>query len=876
MRLAVFFKPLTALRAVSGRLAAGSRRAWEIGRQTVQDGLKACDKALAPLSEWPLYALGAGLLGGSIIGHTVPLSPGLILGLGLAAIACLSAWPYAHMQRCWRLIVVGMLLTHALATWQGRAVPDEHIARLLAVRPGKPVTVVGLLDRPVEVLGTRQRLYVRVSRVRYEHTWYQASGRVRINVHADTVPFMPGDIVQVSRVRLYPPRGFWNPGGFDLQRYLTRRGIFAIGGVSKANRVRLLEVSPGWQVARWFEAWRQTLRTRVRAHLESPYDTVLLALVLGDRGSVPDDVRGAFQQAGAAHLLVVSGLHVGFVAAACLFAWRWLLRLARSWLPPHWLPGWRPTPTAALLSLPMLLVYCTLVGWKVPTTRAALMIGSSLLALMLQRRHELPHALALAASLIVILDPAAPFSVGFQLSFVAVGCILLAVSRVSPPPPFSGILQRWRRRVQLYVVVSTAAFLGTGPILAATFHTIPSFGIVTNLLAVPLAALVVPLGVVALGGLTLWPAAGAVIGSGLQPLITALVALVQEVAGWPGGQWHLAAPSAPMIVGSYGLLVGFFLPVMKRWRVLLAGCCVVLVVGGGIGQYLATRARDLRVTFLDVGSGDAILVQAPGNHALLVDGGGTYDGRFDIGARVIAPVLWDRWIRRFDLVAMTHPQVNHARGLVSVLRLFPSAHLLTNGTPLTADYLRELLRVARRRGTRHHRAPEGPRRWRWGKLQVTVLAPPEAAEQRRTGWQPSTENDRSLVLRLQYGRVRVLLTGDIHQATERWLVRHRRDLRADVLHIPHHGSKTSTSPAFVRRVRPAVGIISLGAGNPYGHPRPQVLETLAAAGVEVYRTDYHGAITVTSDGWGYRITPFRPYRPGMRGAPSADSVSLFP
>jgi competence protein ComEC len=149
-----------------------------------------------------------------------------------------------------------------------------------------------------------------------------------------------------------------------------------------------------------------------------------------------------------------------------------------------------------------------------------------------------------------------------------------------------------------------------------------------------------------------------------------------------------------------------------------------------------------------------------------------------------------------------------------------------------------------------------------------VLAPPGTVEQQHTAWAPPTENDRSLVLRLQYGSVRLLFTGDIQHATERWLLAHRPDLRADILQVAHHGSQTSTLPAFVASVRPHVGIISLGAGNPYGHPHARVLDVLAAHHVEVFRTDYHGAITITSDGAQYQVTPFRPYRPPLT-APSA-------
>jgi competence protein ComEC len=264
-----------------------------------------------------------------------------------------------------------------------------------------------------------------------------------------------------------------------------------------------------------------------------------------------------------------------------------------------------------------------------------------------------------------------------------------------------------------------------------------------------------------------------------------------------------------------------------------------------------------------VGTGDAIVIQAPDGHNVLIDGGGTYDGRFDIGAKVVAPFLWQHHIRRFDLMALTHMHPNHARGLVSLLRLFATRQVLTNGSPLHASYLRDLVMTDTDRDTQMVTASDGPRQWHWGRLHLTVLSPPNLTDPQRVSWKPRTENDRSLVIRLQYGTTRLLLTGDIEHATERWLLTQDIDLRADILQIPHHGSRTSTSPEFVQRVQPQVGIISLGAGNPYGHPHPQVLRTLDQYRVQLFRTDLHGAITVTSDGTQYRVTPFRPYRPPL-------------
>jgi competence protein ComEC len=670
-------------------------------------------------------------------------------------------------------------------------------------------------------------------------------------------------MVRVTRLRLHPVHGFFNPGSFDIRGFLHRQGIYALGGVHNPARLSLQQRPAGFVPARTIEHWRRFLHARVSAYLPPPYDAMFLAMVLGHRGNLTAPVEDSFRKAGTTHLLVASGLNVGFIAAVCLFGWRTLLRLIRSWLPRAWMPGWRPTPVAVLLSLPTVLLYCSVVGWEVPTTRAALMVGSYMLALALGRQRDLLYTLMLAAALILLVEPTAVFSISFQLSFGAVAGILLAARHLPSAGNALSPIRRWGRYLQGYMVTSSAAYLSTLPILAGAFHTLPTFGIPANLLLVPAAGALVPAGVLALGVVVLWPALGSLVFMPFAWLLAQMLTITERFAGLPGAQLHLAAPSVPILIGYYGLLGGLLCWPWPHWRRQFISGCVALLLAGVGWQYLGTRVQQLQVTFLDVGSGDAIFVQVPGNHYLLIDGGGTHDGRFDIGAQVVAPVLWDRYVRRLDFMAMTHPQTDHARGLTSLIRLFPTRYLLTNGTPLTPKYLRELVMTGSRLGTQQHTALDGPRDWHWQRLNLSVLAPPSLAEQQHTLWDPRTENDRSLVLRLQYGATRILLTGDIQHATERWLLAHRHDLHANILQVPHHGSQTSTLPAFVQRVAPQVGVISLGAGNPHGHPHPRVLQVLAQQQVQVFRTDYHGAVTITSDGTQYRVVPFRPYRPPL-------------
>ncbi len=514
-------------------------------------------------------------------------------------------------------------------------------------------------------------------------------------------------------------------------------------------------------------------------------------------------------------------------------------------------------PNSCATQYDTLAVLFSLVGWKVSTLRAAIMAGSYLLALAVTRQREPLQAVALAATLVLLFDPTSLFTPGFQLSFVAVTTILLVSRRVNqhlPPSHRSG----WRRTIYSGGIATSAAFIGTLPLPASTFNTIPIYGPLTNAILLPLISLLVPAGVVALLLTSLWPASASMAFAPLEPLLQALTTLVQHIAARPEALYHIAALPTAVTLGYYGLfLCVLLMPHQRfnqRWRWSALSLCALLILGGVGWKYQDSQSRQLRVTFLDVGTGDAILIQTPEGHNILIDGGGTYNGQFDIGARVVAPVLWQRHIGRFDLMALTHMRPNHARGLASLFRLFGSQHLLTNGSPIHADYLQDMMALAAQRGTRLHTAPTGPRHWQWGRLKLSLLSPPPRVSLHP--WQPPTENDRSLVLRLQYGDVRILFTGDIHHATEQWLAAYIGDLRADIMQVPHHGSRTSSHPDLIRRVQPEVGIITAGSGNPYGHPHPRILATLAQHNVRVFRTDRHGAITITSDGTRYHVQPF--------------------
>ncbi|ETW99678.1 MAG: hypothetical protein ETSY2_40410 [Candidatus Entotheonella gemina] len=807
--------------------------------------------------EWwhhrPLSGLLAGLISGVLLGTSTALSPVLIALICLATAAVGWPWPYRHLQACCRLLLTGFILSHLSLSWQQRALPPNHIAHLLPSLARQRIRIEGELDRPVDARHDRQYIFVRLQRLHRPHGWQSVAGRVRLKIHAADVDLLPGDHIRVEQLRLHPVRNFQNPGHFDFRAHMHRQGIYAVGGVSRPERLHLLARPQQWRLDRTFAQWRQHMLKHIQANLPPPADAVLAAIVLGQRGALTPDIEADFRAAGLAHLLVVSGLHVGFVVLASFVSLRTLCRYLRSWAPRAWLPALRPTPSAALLSLTPLLFYCSLVGWKVSATRAAIMAGSYLLALAVSRPRAPLQAVCLAAVFVLLLDPTALLTLGFQLSFAAVTMILLVSQRLTPQH-----LSGWRRALYSGGLTTSAAFIGTIPLLAGTFHTIPIYSPLTNLILLPLISLLVPAGVIALLLTSLWPASASMAFAPLTPLLTGLATMAQTIAARPEALYYTSAPPAAVSIGYYGLLMCILLMPRERFGHRLRGSafslCALLMLGGMGWEYLASRPNQLRVTFFDVGTGDAILIQTPEGRNILIDGGGTYNGQFDIGARVVAPVLWQHHIGRFDLMALTHMHPNHARGLASLFRLFGAQHLLTNGSPIYSGYLQDMIALATQRGTLIHTAPTAPRHWQWGRLKLSLLSPPSHAWPHP--WQPPTENDRSLVIHLQYGKVRILFTGDIQHATEQWLAAHIGDLRADILHVPHHGSRTSTHPGLIQRVQPDVAIITAGSGNPYGHPHPRVLATLAQHNVRVFRTDRHGAITLTSDGTEYHIQPF--------------------
>ncbi len=641
---------------------------------------------------------------------------------------------------------------------------------------------------------------------------------------------LPGDTLLLTRVvirQIAPPR---NPGQPDYRRYLRYHGVV---GEIRQNLSGTVQVVPGtspWLAARLFHRWRRSLEQRIHRLVPTPAAGFLTAILLGEKTQLPRKVKREFQLTGVAHVLAISGLHVGFVAA--------IVYLLLSFLP-------LPFRWNYVLSMILLLGYMLLTGANPPVVRATLMIQLYLLGKLVERKPNVYNTLFLTAFLILLFQPQQLFWVSFQFSFVAVLSILLIYRRLES-------WQKWLRarmesfplahRIHQIVIVpflvSLAAQVGTLPVTAWYFRNIPLISFLLNLLIIPLTALVVSVGFLMLLVSFIFPPLAQSLGLLTGLLIRAEMLLVHFSSHLPLA--YFTVPRFPLLVmlvylGFVGLFLFWRNPVLQGIRLPLVLFLVVLLF-----WVLAPRRQTVQLCMLDVGNGNATLMRTAGGSLLLFDAGPASRFR-DSGRDAILPALGELGALHLHRVFLSHPHADHIGGIFSLLQdvSIDSVYLPDITVPyIWQDSLIHSLRL--------HQV--GFRKLRAGEVvkidestRVYVLGPP-GSFLHPVNVSGHSMNNTSLVTLVHVGDTRILFTGDAESPVERALLGWGKLLQSDVLQVGHHGSRTSTTGEFLRAVAPRIALISAGRFNRFGHPAPQVVQRLKQFSVQVYRTDRRGAI----------------------------------
>ncbi|WP_347988256.1 DNA internalization-related competence protein ComEC/Rec2 [Methylomonas sp. AM2-LC] len=605
-------------------------------------------------------------------------------------------------------------------------------------------------------------------------------------------------------VKLQPPYGRLNPGSFDFESWMFANQIGATGYVRNKPMPQQLDDTLG--VFEYFSRWRQSIAIRLDEALpEGMQLSVIKALTIGTQDTISKNQWNVFRETGTTHLIVISGSHISLIAGLVYVwvkrGWAWLGILSIS-----------PQRVAAFFAWLAALFYSGLAGYSIPTLRAIIMLSVALAAIAWQRNTSALQILCLALIAVLLFDPLAVLSVGFWLSFVAVALLIyVSVGRL-------GRGSFWRESISAQL----ATFIGLSPLLIVFFQQVSLIAPIANWVAVPvIGVLVTPLALLSVGLLFV-----------AQPLASGLLKLTDYIL--QGLWWVLVKLSVLPLASIYCL--------PPPWYALLfAGIAVLLLLTpqGFPMRYLSTFLflplffvdtvkpvlGNVRVTLLDVGQGLSVVVQTA-EHALVFDTGAKFSEERDMGDAVLVPFLHRQGLTHVDTLIVSHADNDHSGGVAS-LQAEMSVDSMMSSAATWAEGV----------GKQYCRAGQN---WQWDQVEFTILSPPESAF--------ASENDNSCVLKVQAGKQSYLLTGDIEEPAEDWLVQHyAKQLQSTVLIAPHHGSKTSSSYYFLQQVNPQLVLISVGYLNRFHFPHKPVLARYQQLNLPWLTTAEQGAISIYGD-----------------------------
>lgn len=752
----------------------------------------------------------------------MPELPPPVFGLvPCALLLLLKAWQHYRLPGKHLLIATTFLaLGFAWAAWCA----NQRLAESLPAEwESRDVTVVGTIAELPQVTTNGERFVFNVEKVLTPAA--RVPGRIQLTRHASRMNASPLAVLHPGQrwqftVRLKRPHGNANPHGFDYEAWLLERGIRATGYIREKPAGEFLAeqvLRPGHVV----ERTRQKIRDHFLDTLSGKeYAGILVALTIGDQRAIEGEFWQLFARTATTHLMSISGLHVTMIAALVggftAFLWRRSPRLT------GWLASQRAGIMAGWLAA---LAYSFLAGFSVPAQRTLFMLSVAALALVSSRRTSPSRTMALALLLVLLLDPWAVLAPGFWLSFAAVGLLFhVASERRSEQPGWQGMIVRWG-------IAQWAITIGSLPLLLFFFQQFSLVSPLANAVAIPVVSLLItPLALLA--AIIPVPA--------LLHLDHLLLEWVMHFLGWLAAYPMLEVPAPTLwhVVLAIPGLIWLLLP--RGFPARAAGALLLLPAISS--QPPRPSPGEAWLTVLDVGHGQAIVVRTA-SRTLLYDSGPMYSAETNAGQRVVLPYLRALGIRTLDAMIITHADSDHAGGAASIMATLP-IHQLFSPVP-------EL---------RGENCING-RSWEWDGVRFSMLYPLEAPTHKTD---PSGRQDRhnsqSCVLRIEAGGRSVLLTSDIEASDEKRLLLATppEALRSDILLVPHHGSRSSSSPAFVAAVDAQQQVYSVGYRNRFGHPHPAVVARYGDRAA--WRTDHHGAIEI-SLGTAPEIKAWRLQRP---------------
>jgi competence protein ComEC len=756
------------------------------------------------------------------------------------ALAALIVFPLRRSQALLLCLCLIALLGGILRIQSTQPATDKDALRYYNDKG--VVTIKGLVADDPETSGASLVLQLDASEIASEGIWEKISGAVLVYVPQSS-SYKYGDLLQVEGKLKTPPQ----LEDFDWREYLARQGIYSI--MNYPEQIELLSKEQGFKPLEWLYGLRNRMSQALDSALPEPQSSLAQAILLGKRSSIPDDLNVSFSRTGTTHIIAISGLNLSIVAGIVLSLTAWLFG--------------RKRPTYFWLALVAVWGYAVLTGLQAPVLRAAIMGNLWLFADYIGRPRSALPALLFAAAMMIGIRPSILSDVSFQLSFASMaGLILLTPYFQSWGRKPLGITDE-ARTAGTFIIdslsITLGAIIATFPIIVFYFHQISLVALPANLFILAVVpAIMVTSAIVAVTGLFAAPLAW-VLGWVAWLFLTYMIGVVGFFSDLPFASKEVEI-GAYFVWGYYAVLgavlwivsnrakVGTVISRARRHvsavpeltrRIPAKFIIFPLVIFVALVWVAAANGHDsrLHIFFLDVGQGDAVLIETPSGQNILIDGGSADGG--------LAACLGDRfpfWGRNIDLVVSTHPHEDHIGGLVEVLKKYDVKQVLESTVEYDSPVYQEWQSLIEEKKIKSITAQSGQHIELGEGIRLDVLYAREAS----LGDSTSALDCNSIVSRLVCGNVSILLTADIFEETERYLLNTRFDLGSTVFKVAHHGSDTSSCLEFLSVVKPQVAVISVGADNTFGHPSPDVVSRLSST--HLYRTDQQGTIELITDG----------------------------
>jgi competence protein ComEC len=769
------------------------------------------------------------------------------------AIACASIAVAMSAGRGRRSFVAAAILSAAAA--DGAFARDRALNAPLAVwlddhapdgRLDEPVRVVGTIAEDASVAAEDVRLVIDVDRIECDGRPYALRGRLQAGVagsisRARAATWTAGRSID-TRVALRT-LDVWRDPGSPSERWQRLHRAFDVSGSIKSGALVTVRAGPWWREA---EAAARAYVRDASERFVKPRDpqsaAIVTAILIGDRAGLDVSVQRRLQAAGTYHVIAISGGNVALLTALCFVLTRVLVRSARA---------------PAIVTIVVVLGYSAILGDDPSIQRA---VAAATLYFALSLAGLVPDAvdlLAVVAMVIVIVDPLVAVDVGAWLSFGATLGIIIGARRIgghlrpawaNDARGLRAVAARTLTAGTTLVAATLSAEIALLPISAGVFSRVSVAGLALNFVAIPAMSIVEVAGFVMVGCARWWPWGATVSATIVDVASRAIVRSTRLLDVMPWLSWRVPPVDigwAVLYYAAWACLVWMARPRHRAVGLVVASASAIVISSAPItsGGPLPGEAR---LTMLDVGQGDGLVLQAPSGQTLLIDSGGL-GAAFDIGGRIVTPALWALGVRRLDWLLFTHPDADHIGGALSVAT-DERPREIWEGVPVPKNAERgQLEAAARSRGVAWRELQAGDRLV-LGALVIDVLHPP------RPDWErQKSRNDDSVVLRVQLGDVAILLTGDAGVEFESQFVPDPPLPALRLLKVGHHGSRSSSSASFIDTLRPQAALISVGRSNLFGHPAPDVLARFNAQGTKVFRTDRDGAISVTTDGRSVRF-----------------------